>query len=80
MTKPINDSQLPREPFVRAALQDTNSLKRVLTQLRMTEIEAALEVESASRRRRIILKRLIGRYVELRSRGLRVALQEKYLP
>ncbi len=75
----MSEDPMPREAYVRTALQNTNELKRVLTMLRLSEIEMALDIEAASRRRETIIDRLINRYVVLRGEHLRTAMKEKYL-
>lgn len=60
------------------ALESARSLQEHIDQLPEKDVLAALELESGSRRRRSIIKRLIERAVRLNQTAYRKQLSEKY--
>ena len=67
-----------RKWHVDQALFSTRSMMEVLPKMTMQELEAALKLESASRRRKGIMRRLIGRAARLNEQTFIKTLMEKY--
>lgn len=63
---------------VSLALENVPALVRMLPHLSEQELVAALELESATLRRKSVIHRLIGRLVALRSHNLRQELEQRY--
>lgn len=61
-----------------AALHSVRSLVQVISELTLEECEAALELESVSRRRQRIMTRLFNRAVELNSQHYVSTMKVRY--
>ena len=68
-----------RDWYVGQALQSVARLNKVLPELTTEEVDACLQLESASLRRRSIVLRLIGRRVRLNELAYSQELKQKYL-
>lgn len=68
----------PRKWHVDRALHSVRAMMGVINTLTLAEIHAALELESASRRRRQIMRRLIGKAARLNEQTFTQSLMEKY--
>ncbi len=68
----------PRSEYVSAAIDSYVSLQRVINKLREDEVDAALELESASQRRQALIRRLIRRKVRLVEIRTKKELEMKY--
>lgn len=71
-------SKKPRKWHVDRALHSVRAMMGVINTLTMAELHAALELESASRRRKQIMRRLIGRAARLNELTFTKSLMEKY--
>lgn len=67
-----------RKWYLNQALESFKRLNEVLHELTAEEVEAALDLESGSRRRRSITDRLISRAVRLNEIAFNKRLQEKH--
>jgi ribosomal protein S7 len=67
-----------RKWYVDKALHSTRSLMEVINDLTMGEIEAALALESATRRRDRIMQRLVGRAARLNEQSFVKQLCERF--
>ena len=67
-----------RKWYVDRALFSTRSLTEVLQDLNLAEIERALQIESGSRRRNAIMRRLIARAGHLNAQIYVEILQKRY--
>lgn len=67
-----------RKWYLDQALASYPSLKKVLGKLTQEEVLAALELESATRRRRSLIDRLISRAVRLNEIDYNRQLKEKF--
>jgi hypothetical protein len=68
----------PREWFINQALLSVSSLNAILPELTAVEIDACLDLESQSTRRKSIVVRLIARAVKLNAAEFALKLQSKY--
>lgn len=67
-----------RRNYVQAALESYENLSKVIGDLEESEVYACLDLETASRRRRSIMDRLISRAVRIHELNFKSQLQEKY--
>lgn len=67
-----------RKWYVDRALHSVRAMMEVINHLTPAEITAALDIESASRRRTQITRRLIGRAVKINEFQFTTTLMEKY--
>lgn len=67
-----------RKWYIGEALKSFVRLNEVLSELTDKEVEACLDLEAASQRRRSVLDRLISRAVRLKEIELNRQLKEKY--
>ena len=67
-----------RKWYLDQALESFVRLNEVLSELTQAEVMAALDLESASRRRKSVIDRLISRAVRLGEIELNRYLKEKY--
>lgn len=67
-----------RKWYVDKALHSVRSMMEVINHLTPAEITAALDIESASRRRVQVTQRLIGRAVKINELQFTTTLMEKY--
>lgn len=67
-----------RRNYVQAALESYESLNKVVGELTEEEVYACLKLESASRRRRSLVDRLISRAVRINELQFKSQLTEKY--
>lgn len=67
-----------RKWYIGEALKSFVRLNEVLSELTEQEVEACLDLEVASQRRRSVLDRLISRAVRLKEIELNRQLKEKY--
>jgi hypothetical protein len=67
-----------RKWYLNEALVSYRRLCAVIHELTLAEVEAALELESATQRRRSLTDKLISRAVLLDGIALTLALQEKF--
>ena len=67
-----------RKWYLNQSLASFRRLNEVLSDLTQEEIIAALDLESATRRRRSVIDRLISRAVRLNEIDFNQSLQEKY--
>lgn len=68
-----------RKWYVDKAIHSTRSLLEIINDLTLEEAMAALQIESASRRRSRIIRRLIGRAVRLNEHNFKLHLEERFL-
>ncbi len=67
-----------RQWYVTKALESARQLQEIIDELSAVEVIAALELESASSRRRSIIDRLISKAVRLKEIEYATSLKEKY--
>lgn len=67
-----------RKWHIDRALHSVRAMMEIINTLTMAEIYAALELESASRRRKQVMRRLIGRAARLNELTFIQTLMEKY--
>jgi hypothetical protein len=67
-----------RQNYVQSALKNFEDLNKVIGELTEEEVYACLNLESASRRRRSIVDRLISKAVRLHELQFKSQLREKY--
>ena len=67
-----------RKWYIGEALKSFVRLNEVLSELTEQEVEACLNLEAASQRRRSVLDRLISRAVRLKEIEINRQLKEKY--
>lgn len=67
-----------RKWHVDQALYSARSMMSVINELSMEELEAALAIESASQRRKVVIRRLIGRAARINEQQFINQLKEKY--
>ena len=67
-----------RPHYVSEALVSFRRLGRVMHEMTLEEVIAALELESGTQRRQSLTDKLINRAVQLESQSLLKRLQEKY--
>jgi hypothetical protein len=68
-----------RQWYIGRALSSVNQLNAVLTELTEAEVFACLALEADTRRRKSVLRRLIGRAVRLNELTYAAQLHEQYL-
>lgn len=68
-----------RGNYTKAALENYESLSKVIGELTEEEVFACLNLEAGSRRRRSIIERLISKAVRMNELKFKSHLQEKYL-
>lgn len=67
-----------RGNYIKAALDNYESLSKVVSELTEEEVFACLNLEAGSRRRRSIIDRLISKAVRINELKFKSQLQEKY--